>query len=202
MMKASNMRNPLLYVVVVVIGSVGCTCLSLLPYPPGEPICLEGPYSPPGATFHADDLVGVWKTTSGRTSVDTLTFREDGTFKQVYRDPAQRDYQYETPWNAWRLEWLPDEGVRVHLEGGRYYPDGIETAEREGLESYGEPDPPPMPFFDPIAEELVFMVGELVLHVRVDSSGELLLHHLWMHHDRGFLISGCHSEQFRRVETP
>jgi hypothetical protein len=59
-----------------------------------------------------------------------------------------------------------------------------------------------MPFFDPFAEELVLMVGELILHVRTDSSGELLLHHVWTHHEGGFVISGCSREQFRRVDAP
>lgn len=203
MMKGSKTRSPLLFVIVIVIGSLGCTCpcLGLLPLP-GEPICLEAPYSPPQASFQADDLVGVWETTYGRTRVDTLTFREDGTFKQVYRDPAQRNYQYETAWNPWRLEWLPDGGVRVHLEGGRYYLLGIKIAEREGLAPYGEPDPLAEPFFDPIAKEHVDMVRQLILNVRVDSSGELLLHHMWSHSERGFAIRGCEAEHFRRVETP
>jgi hypothetical protein len=188
-------------VLVIVIGSVGCTCLSLLPYPPGDPICLEAPYSPPPPTFQDSGLVGTWETEYGR-SIDRLTLGADHTFQQLYEDRYAPEYVYHSPPGNWWVERLQDGQVRLHLEGARYYLDGIKIAEREGLESYGEPDPPPMPFFDPIAEELVFMVGKLVLNVRVDSSGELLLHHLWMYHDEGFAMTGCERDIFRRVETP
>jgi len=200
-MKRNMTRNWLVFVVVAVIGSVGCTCLSLLPYPPGEPICLEAPYSPPPPTLDDSDLRGVWETQYGQ-SVDILTLGADHTFQQVYKDNYVPEYVYRSPRGKWWTERLQDGQVRLHLEGARYYPAGIKVGERDGLESYGEPDPPPMPFFDPISQELVLMVGELVLQVRVDSSGELLLHHLWMHHDRGFIIAGCEGEHFRRMETP
>jgi hypothetical protein len=165
-------------------------------------MCREAPYSPPPETLQESDLVGTWRSYYWGDSVDTLILRDDGTFKQIFYDPAEDRYQYETPWNRWWVEQLPGGAVRLHLEGARYYTGGIETAEREGLESFGEPDPSPMPFFDPFADELVLMVGKLILHVRTDSSGDLLLHHLWMHHEGGFVVSGCQREQFRRVEVP
>lgn len=201
------MRNRcglLVLILGAILASLGCTCpcVSMLPLPGGDPICREAPYSPPRESLQESDLVGTWRTYYWGDSVDTLMLRADGTFKQTFRGPGEDGYRYETPWNRWWLEPLSDGAVRLHLEGARYYPDGIETAERDGLESFGEPDPSPMPFFDPIAEELVLMVGELILQVRTDSSGELLLHHLWMHHDRGFVVAGCQGEQFRRVETP
>lgn len=184
------------------VTSLGCTCpcISMLPLPGGDPFCREAPYSPPPETLRESDLVGTWRTYYWGDSVDTLILRDDGTFKQLFYDPAEDRYYYETPWNRWWLEQLPDGAVRLHLEGARYYTGGIEAAERDGLESFGEPDPSPMSFFDPFAEELVVMVGELVLHVRMDSSGELLLHHLWTHHEGGFVISGCERDQFRRAD--
>lgn len=200
-MKGIGRRNALLFAVVVFIGSVGCTCLSLLPYPAGEPICLEAPYSPPGPTFQDSELVGTWETEYGR-SVDRVTLAADHTFEQLYEDGYAPEYVYHSPPGKWWVEYLQDGEIRLHLEGARYYPAGLGIAEREGLESYGQPHPPPMPFFDPFAQEGVFMVGELVLQVRTDSSGELLLHHLWMHHDRGFAIAGCQRLQFRRVDIP
>jgi hypothetical protein len=209
-MRGRRRRSLLLFMLVTLLASLRCTCLWWLPLPDGDPMCREAPYSPPPETFQESDLVGTWKTSYWTGSVDSLTFHRDGTFKQVFTDSPRGNYRYqirgayrhETPWNDWSLELLPDGGVRVHLEGARYYPDGIKTAERDGWQSWGDPDPSPMPFFDPIAEELVEMLGELVLQVRVDSSGRLLLHHMWTYHDRGFVVSGCESEQFRRVETP
>ena len=53
-----------------------------------------GPFSNPPATFEESDLVGVWE--AEYAGLDRLTIREDGTFKQVYREG---DYVYETPWN-------------------------------------------------------------------------------------------------------
>lgn len=201
-MKESRGRSLVVFLIVIALTSLGCTCLSLIPLPDGDAMCREAPYSPPPETFQEAHLVGTWETSYWRDSLDSLTFREDGTFKQVFSYPSRGNYRYETPWNDWSLEVLPDGAVQVHLDGARYYPDGIKTAERDGRQSWGDPDPSPMPFFDPFVEELVFMLGELVLHVRVDSSGRLLLHHLWTHHEGGFVVSGCERGQFRRVETP
>ena len=200
-MRARKRRMVLVVMPVVTIALLGCTCLSLLPMPPADPMCLEFPYSPPPPSLQGSDLAGTWETQYGR-SVDRLTMRSDGTFQQVYQDGNVPDYSYETPWSPWWIEHLEDGQVHLHLQGARYYLGGRRIAERDGLESYGQPDPPPMPFFDPIAEELVFMVGELVLNVRVDSSGELLLLHLWTNHDRGFGVSDCQSDLFRRMDIP
>lgn len=185
----------------LLVLSLGCTCLSLVPTPPGNPMCLEFPYSPPPPNFQRSDLAGIWETRYGR-SVDRLTIRGDGTFQQVYQDVYVADYLYETPWSPWWIERLEDGQVRLHFEGARYYLEGRTIAERDGLEAFGEPDPPSMPFFDPISEDAVSMVGELVLNVRVDSSEELLLLHLWTHHDRGYGIFGCQTDYFRRVDAP
>lgn len=200
-MKGIGTRNPLLFAVVVFIASVGCTCLSLVPYPAAEPVCLDAPYSPPGPSFQDSELVGTWKTEYGR-SVDRVTLAADHTFEQLYEDGYTPEYVYHSLPGKWWVEHLQGGEIRLHLEGARYYAAGVEIAECEGLESYGHQQPHPMPFFDPFAEEGVFMVGELVLQVRTDSSGELLLHHLWMTHDRGFAMTGCQRLQFRRVERP
>jgi len=192
---------PVIMMPVAAIALIGCTCLSLLPLPLADPMCLEFPYSAPSRSLQMSDLAGSWETQYGR-SVDRLTLRSDGSFQQVYQDGYVLDYSYETPWSPWWVEHLEDGQVHLHLQGARYYLEGRTIAERDGLEPYGEPDPSPKPFFDPIAEDLVFMVGELVLNARVDSSGELLLLHLWSSHDRGYGVSGCQRDYFRRIHGP
>ena len=168
----------------------------------------EAPYSNPSVAFQESDLVGTWETRYWERGVDRLIFRADGTFKQVYRDRTVKDYVYETPWNKWWVERFPDGRVQVHLQGARYYNDGIRVAELNGR---GYPCPAEFPdcswkdrmsFYDPIAKEGLYMVGKLVLNVRNDSSGKILLHHMWTSSDRGFAIIGGEAEVFRRVEEP
>ena len=53
--------------------------------------------------------------------------------------------------------------------------------------------------YDPISEDFVDMKEELVLNVRSSKDGELILLHLWSTSDRGYLVFGSSSEEFRRV---
>jgi hypothetical protein len=112
----------LVLILAAIVASLGCTCpcISMLPLPGGDPMCREAPYSPPPESLHESDLVGTWETYYWGDSVDTLILRDDGTFKQIFRDPAEDRYRYETPWNEWWLEQLPDGAVRLHLAGARY----------------------------------------------------------------------------------
>ncbi len=204
-MKQGKWLSVLLLVLVLVAAASGCGgCLSSVSR------CVEAPYSSPPPTFEDTHLVGTWETRYGERGVDRLIFRADGTFKQVYRDYIAEDYVYETPWREWWVEHLQGGGVRAHLQGARYYLSGIGMAELGGMHypcpedqpnCRGGLEPPPFRFYDPIADESVYMVGEVVLNVRIDSSGVLLLHHMWTGRDRGFVIFGCEAEQFRRVET-
>ena len=140
---------------------------------------------PPLATFRETDLVGTWEGHYGGYAgygqgLDRLILRADGTFKQIYKIEKQ-GYVYETPWNKWWVERFPDGRVRVHLEGARYYVDGIEIAERDGLLPAGFGGPPAHHFYDPFAEgqeKWVEMIRKLILNVRRVSSGELVLAHM------------------------
>ena len=58
-----------------------------------------------------------------------------------------------------------------------------------------------MNYWDPIAREFVQMVEELVLNVRTDSTGELILLHMRMSSAEGFPIIGGGTEEFRRVRS-
>ncbi|HUW95932.1 MAG TPA: hypothetical protein VMW58_09090 [Anaerolineae bacterium] len=158
--------------------------------------------------------MGTWETRYAgwpAGDLDRLILRGDGAFRQVYENYILKDYVYQTQWEEWWLERFPDGRVRVHLEGARYYASGITIAELEGLGipcptsqpgCTGEPRLPPHSFYDPFAREYLYMEGELVLNVRVDSTGEFLLHHMWYHSDGGFAIADCEGEQFRRVQAP
>lgn len=168
--------------------------------------CLEAPYWNPPPAFREGDLVGTWEARYGQ-SIDRLIFNVDGRFRQIYEDRYMQDYVYESSWNDWWAERFPDGRVRVHLQGARYYVAGITTGEQDGMhfgeaELWGRSGPLPYPFYDPYADETVDMVGELILNVRIDSSGELLLHHMSIETDLGFPIIGCEQDMFRRVETP
>lgn len=167
-----------------------------------------GPFSNPPASFQETDLVGTWEAHYGR-SVDRLILRGDRTFKQIYRDNYEKDYVYETPWNKWWVERFPNGRARLHLQGARNYRVGILLAERDGLHHPCPKEYPdchwasePYDYYDPFAREFVDMVNKLVLNVRSDSSGELLLLHLWRGGDEGFPIFGGEVMVFRRISTP
>lgn len=164
-------------------------------------------YSNPKQPLQGMDLAGVWETKYGKNEVDRITIREDGTFKQTYQD-SQTDYKFETPWNSWWLEYLPDGNMYIHLEGGRNYSAGIRKAELDGMM---EPCPTEQPncgrnnlaraFWDPYTGKGVEMPGELLLTVRVDSSGNLIFHHMSTSPDGGFAIIGGEADIFRRIES-
>ncbi|HUW14590.1 MAG TPA: hypothetical protein VM537_33025 [Anaerolineae bacterium] len=197
-------------VTAVVCLSLGCQCGWLIPWPPTDPLCAEAPYSPLPPDFTEEDLVGTWETRYGRRT-DKLVLRDDGTFKQMYRDITQGDYAYETPWSEWWLERFADGRIRLHLRGARYYVDGTRIGELDGY-AYGlgvgnaspgdKPSTVPWPFYDPFTHQHLEMVGELILNVRVDSQGQILLHHMSYTSNGGFVMSGCQQDQFRRIETP
>ncbi|HUW96177.1 MAG TPA: hypothetical protein VMW58_10355 [Anaerolineae bacterium] len=156
--------------------------------------CIEVPYSNPPSTLQDADFVGTWEARYGE-SIDRLTFKADGTFRQLYDDGYDEDYVYETPWNKWSLERFPDGRLRICLEGARFYEEGIRVAEQGvGLERWV--------FYDPVSNESVDMRAKVVLNVRIDRSGELLLYHMWSSADEGFAIVGCERNMFRHVETP
>lgn len=171
--------------------------------------CREAPYSNPPSTFQNSDLANTWEVRYGERGIDRLILKQDGTFKQIYQDYTEEDYVYETSWNEWWVERSSNGKVLVHLQGARYYLAGIRIAELDGM---GNPCPEESPdcysghnprsFYDPIADDTIHMVKELVLNVRSDSSGDLLLHHMWISSDRGFALIGGEREEFRRVDTP
>ena len=169
----------------------------------------NAPWSPPPESFQQDHLVGTWETKYGNQRSDQLIIKPNGTFKQIYseQDTNSGGYRFETPWNSWRLEESYDGQVRLHLQGGRYYPAGKRFAERDGREVC--PDVRPdcerknraYSFYDPFSDKLVKMLDELILNVRITDSGELILHHNWLYGDRGFALIGGDDEIFHRVET-
>jgi len=181
--------------VVVVLTAAGC----------------EARYSNPPPTFQDSDLMGTWEARYSERRVDTLIFRADGTFKQIYHDGTVEGYVYETPWNEWWVERFPDGRVQVHLQGARYYLEGIRIAERDGMEApcpeeqpncWGGLEPPPFAFYDPIGQDFVHMVGQLVLNIQNDSSGQLVLLHMLTSSDQGFVSLTGKARGFDRIETP
>jgi hypothetical protein len=131
--------------------------------------------------------------------VDQLILRADGKFIQVYRDSRHPEDNWETPqWQEWRLERFKDGEVLVRLNGGRYYLAGTRVAEAKGFWEETRDTEMPRTFFDPFSDSYLHMVDELVLSVRQDkASGEFLLHHMWLHNDRGFAVFGGDAEMFR-----
>lgn len=160
----------------------------------------------PPMALEESDLVGTWKADYDHYydgGIDTLILKANGTFKQIYENRS-RDYIFETPWNKWWLERLPDGRVRIHLKGARYYLHGIREAEEKGIDSFVDPfafhqGKPAMwyPGIDENETSIVHMVGELVLNIRVLPSGELVLAHMWVSLEEAW----GDVQLFHRVET-
>ncbi len=169
----------------------------------------ETQYSNPPSTLRDSDLVGTWEAHYMEWGSDKLILRTDGTFKQVYQDHTVKGYVYETPWNEWWVERFPDGRVWVHLRGARFYAAGIRIAELEGMSGSCPENQPdcfwgkmPWSFYDPIADESLYMVGKLVLNVQSDASGNLVLLHMLLSRDEGFenVFTGK-AIGFSRIET-
>lgn len=84
---------------------------------------------PTRKVYEVSDLVGTWRAIyqdvgfEHVSGVETITLKADGTYQQTFE--GERGYVYTSPWNKWWLE----PGRILHLEGGRFYPLGIRTAE-------------------------------------------------------------------------
>lgn len=184
----------------VAVGAAGlAVCVvggGLLCMGPVRPLrmCLAAPYGNPSSTLCESDLVGTWEAHYGR-SVDRLVLKADGIFKQVYTSGYEEDYVYETDWNSWGVQRLGDGRVRVRLQGARFYPDGISVAEEGGWGNGAGS------FYDPLSVRPLNMEGNLILNVRVDPDGEVILYHMWSTGDQGFAMIGCEREIFRRIQS-
>ncbi len=159
----------------------------------------------PPPSLRISDLEGVWRTHYSPGTTDIIIIRSDETFKQVFED-SDEEYIFDSGWNHLTLEKSQNGTIRLHLQGGRYYLEGISVAETNGRKN---PDQPclgtdctwglkPRSFYDPFADELVQMVNELILVVKGDSKGNLTLHHIWTSSDRGFLLIDKDREIFYR----
>jgi hypothetical protein len=159
----------------------------------------------PPSDLSISDLQGVWIARYSKESTDIITINSDTTYNQVFKDDIQ-NYVFDSGWSTLTLEDLPNGMKRLHLDGARYYAEGIFLAETNGRKN---PDTPCLEedctwglqarlFYDPFADELIQMVDRLILVVLVDPQGNLVLHHLWTSSDRGFLIISWDREVFYR----
>jgi hypothetical protein len=157
----------------------------------------------PPAHIQMPDLVGIWKAEYAPGVSDTLTLKSDGTFRQVFED-SRKKYVFDSGWQKWSLEQTPEGIIRLHVQGGQYYLEGISIGESKGRKN---PENPclgddctwglgPRLFYDPFADEIVQMVDELMLIVLIDSSQNIILHHVWISSDRGFTLIGGDKEIF------
>lgn len=163
-------------------------------------------YSSPPVSVDASDIDGIWKAgyTSERT--DTLTIDLDGNFVQIYED-ARTKYVFNSGSHGWILEQDPSGVVYLHLQGGRYYLEGLSIGEDRGRKSPSDPcldgdctwGLEPRLYYDPFADRIVTMVDELLLVVLVDSTGEIVLHHVWISSDQGFSLFEGNKQVFYRI---
>lgn len=124
----------------------------------------------------------------GSWGEEQLTLRADGSFEQAYQGLGARDepYRFKSK-TRWSIEPLAGGFYRLHLPGLRYNVYGLNGQKERVM------------YYDPFVNKAVKMENELILHVRQDASGQLILHHLFLGADEGFPIFGAESLIFRRV---
>ena len=117
---------------------------------------------PPPDGFSEADLVGAW--TGGYVTppkqTDTLIIREDGTYKQIIHMDVPA-FDYESDWQAWRLEYAENGLPYLHLEGMRLCAYG--GGEIIGCDQVGGGDN--NYWYDFCQDDWVMMPGEGVLIV-------------------------------------
>ncbi len=161
-MTRSGLQIMACFLMAIIVACCWCLLLPTLDYNPFRVI-------------EPSDLVGTWRAVYDVheydracwflvTGVETLTLRADGTYQQVYNDG--QGYTYTSPWNKWHFN-----GRTLHLEGGRFYPLGIEDAEKLAngqLYYYSDDDGTGRPL------ELDSTTG-VILHAWPSHGGEIIL---------------------------
>jgi hypothetical protein len=75
----------------------------------------------PPAGFSDRDLLGRWTSPPNPDSrFDILVFREDGLYKQIIHLDSP-EYDYESGWLPWRIEYADDGVPYLYLTGMRLY---------------------------------------------------------------------------------
>jgi hypothetical protein len=113
-------------------------------------------------TFQESDLIGMWQTQYGAgASTDTLTIREDGTYKQVYACDVcyEGEGRFFEKTGQWWLEERSNGGLYLHLEGMRRCDNTDEVCE---WESGGGGD---YPYWNYCEGRVEHMPGEVILMV-------------------------------------
>ena len=159
----------------------------------------------PPPDLNVINLQGTWISNYSIVSTDKLIINPDNTYRQIFENRSQ-NYVFDSGWNEWMLEELPNGVKRLHLDGGRYYLEGLQLAEKNGRKNPSNPclgtdctwGLQPRFFYDPFGDELAEMVDKLILVILVDSRGNLVLHHIWTSSDRGFLLFNHNREIFFR----
>lgn len=196
-----------------VIICVGCGMIAFT-INRGRVLANEVPFFNPPLSLDESLLVGTWKTEYMEWGSDMLEIKSDGTFRQTYKDNNLDDgnYIFESAWNGWWIEQFADGSAYLHLEGAKYFLQGVSFAEKLGGYSIpcedindtlceGEMVPVPFRAYDWINEKFVDMNKELILNIRVDSSNNIILLHLWSSSDRGFPLIGGEAEIFRNESS-
>jgi len=111
-------------------------------------------------TFKEIDLVGTWEASYSLYDQDTLILKEDGTYKQIFDNPAG-SYCYESDWQKWWVEPRESGFIRLHLNGMRRCDGPTSICEREG----GGIDPQFLWSIDYCENEVIEMPDEVVLIV-------------------------------------
>jgi hypothetical protein len=111
-------------------------------------------------TFDEADLVGTWQAKYGTSRTDTITFKADGTYQQIFQSPLD-NYYYESSWNKWYIEYAPPEMPKLYLKDMRY------CTSIYYCETTGSGDT--QIYYDFIDREVVRLTGEVILRITGDE---------------------------------
>ncbi len=147
----SLVKNGLLGLICLLVLTA---CDRIIPSRPISPEALTGDWR--------CDYNGLGDLGEPLIGTEIITFRDDGTYQQMYRDG--RGYSYTSGWSRWRLESLPNGLQQVHLDKARFYPAGVQFAEDLEAGRVG------ISMWDPATGRNFDLRGEAILNVVARSS--------------------------------
>lgn len=118
----------------------------------------------PPANLKDTDLIGTWSSeTSGASSTEILTLRENRAFTQTFTILSSGQ-NFEAQ-GTWSIVKTPQGCTYVHADGMRYYHGPALLAQNGNR----EPDGTPYPFWDGCQKKLVEMPDFVLLGIGHDS---------------------------------
>ena len=149
--------------------------------------CSLVPYEQPPSGLQIEDLLGTWEVQYSEKAWEKLVLQEN-EFSQEFQDQYNGGHHFKQSGKKWEIKEFPDGRTQVLLDNGKYFLLGYSLSDK-------------LPIYNPFTGEFLRPSTQLRLEIRTDSSGELILHHLYIDADAGFPLFGREHQFFRRADS-